>query len=191
MRLLTGVARDYNLKSLTEITDLRHLDLYLKHGVDMLQIGSRNMFNYPLLQELAGCGLPLLLKRHFAASLDEFLHASAYLDSAQVVYLCERGIRSHDTHFRFTFDINAIAWLKQHSERQVIADPSHGTGEREYVIQIAGAAIAAGADGVQIEVHPEPEQAKSDARQSLDLAEARQLIAYCETFAGVLDEMKV
>ncbi len=190
LRLLTGVAREHNLQSLTEITDLRHLDLYLKHGVEMLQIGSRNMFNYPLLKELAGCGLPLLLKRHFAASLDEFMQASAYLDGAPQVYLCERGIRSHDTHFRFTFDINAIAWLKQYSGRPVIADPSHGTGEREYVIQIAGAAIAAGADGVQVEVHPDPEHARSDARQSLDLTEAKQMIIHCETLASALDDMK-
>jgi 3-deoxy-7-phosphoheptulonate synthase len=190
LRLLTSVAREYNLQSLTEITDLRHLDLYLKYGVDILQIGSRNMFNYPLLQELGGCGVPLLLKRHFAASLDEFLHASAYLDQAPQLFLCERGIRSHDTHFRFTFDINAIAWLKQHSGRQVIADPSHGTGEREYVTQIAGAAIAAGADGIQVEVHPEPEDARSDARQSLDLSEAEKLVTHCETLAGTLDKMK-
>ena len=188
LRLLTEVASEFKLSTLTEITDLKHLDLYLKHGVDILQIGSRNMYNYPLLRELGSCGLPLLLKRHFASSLDEFLLAASYLDAAPRVFLCERGIRSHDTRFRFTFDINAIAWLKKNSQRQVIADPSHGTGERDYVIQIAGAAIAAGADGIMAETHPMPELARSDARQTIDLNQAARLVSWCETLAAVLPE---
>ncbi|HOB52961.1 MAG TPA: 3-deoxy-7-phosphoheptulonate synthase [Acidobacteriota bacterium] len=136
---------------------------------DIIQIGSRNMQNFSLLKEAGGAGIPVLLKRGLAATMDEFLLAAEYLmaHGNSKVILCERGIRTSCCHTRNTLDLSAIPYLKEQSHLPVIVDPSHGTGRSELVLPMARAAVAAGADGLLIEVHPSPADALSDGHQSL------------------------
>ncbi|HQF87178.1 MAG TPA: 3-deoxy-7-phosphoheptulonate synthase [Acidobacteriota bacterium] len=136
---------------------------------DIIQIGSRNMQNFSLLKEAGGAGIPVLLKRGLAATMDEFLLAAEYLmaHGNSRVILCERGIRTSCCHTRNTLDLSAIPYLKEQSHLPVIVDPSHGTGRSELVLPMARAAVAAGADGLLIEVHPSPADALSDGHQSL------------------------
>ena len=136
---------------------------------DVLQLGARNMQNYALLHAVGESQHPVLLKRGMSSTIEELLMAAEYILSHgnMRVMLCERGIRTFETFTRNTFDINAIPVLKQASHLPVIADPSHGVGKWEYVEAVSMAAIAAGADGLILEVHPEPEIAASDGRQSL------------------------
>ncbi len=150
---------------------------------DILQIGARNMFNYRLLQKVGGSKNPVLLKRAFSATIAEFLNCAEYIlkEGNKNVILCERGIRSFDSEFtRNTLDLSAVAVLKKESHLPVFVDPSHGTGRRDLVTPMAKAAIAAGADGLMIEVHPKPEEALSDGFQSLTP----------EMFAQFMDEIK-
>lgn len=160
-----------------EVTDPRQLEAMLP-VVDLIQVGSRNMYNYELLKELALVNRPVLLKRAFAATLDEWLKASEYITRSNPnVILCERGIRTFETATRNTLDLNAVAWLKAHSNLPVVVDPSHGTGRRELVLPMALAGIAAGADGVICEVHPVPDQALSDAFQAIDFETFEALVS--------------
>lgn len=147
--------------------------------VDIFQVGARNTQNYNLLDALGGAGKPVLLKRGVSGTIDELLHSAEYIFSAgnEQLMLCERGIRTFETAYRNTFDINAIPLLKEKSHLPVIADPSHGTGMREFVIPVALAALVAGADGLLVEVHPEPEMAHSDGRQTLSYGEFERLLA--------------
>ena len=145
---------------------------------DMLQVGSRNMQNFDLLKALGRVDRPVLLKRGLAATIEEFVMAAEYiLDSgnSQVV-LCERGIRSFDTYTRNVLDLGAVVALKQLTHLPVIVDPSHASGKRELVASLAKGAIAAGADGLMVECHPEPEKSVSDARQALSLEEMASLV---------------
>jgi 3-deoxy-7-phosphoheptulonate synthase len=137
------------------------------------------MHNFSLLKELGRIDHPVLLKRGLSATLEEWLLAAEYImaEGNQNVILCERGIRSFDSYTRNTFDINAIPAMKNLSHLPLIADPSHGTGRRELVAPVARAALAAGADGIMVEVHPQPAQALSDGQQSLTLEEMAQIIA--------------
>jgi len=161
-REMTGMA------VVSEVMDTRQVETVARYA-DMLQIGSRNMQNFPLLKEAGLTTKPILLKRGMMATIDEYLHAAEYLLSqgnTQVV-LCERGIRTFESSTRFTLDLNAIPLLKQRTHLPVIVDPSHGTGIRSLVPTMAKASIAAGADGLLMEVHYLPEEALCDGSQSL------------------------
>jgi 3-deoxy-7-phosphoheptulonate synthase len=156
----------------SEITDARQVES-LGRYIDMFQVGSRNMYNYELLKELGRQKKPVMLKRSFAATVDEWLKAADYIlagGNDQVV-LCERGIRTFETSTRNTLDLNAVAYIKAHTPFAVIVDPSHGTGRPELIPAMALAAVAAGADGIMIEVHPRPKEALSDGFQALRFEE--------------------
>ncbi|HWJ03214.1 MAG TPA: 3-deoxy-7-phosphoheptulonate synthase, partial [Verrucomicrobiae bacterium] len=168
LKLLAEARDATGLPVVTEVMDARDVELVARYG-DMLQIGSRNMQNFSLLHEAGESGKPILLKRGLSATLEEWLMAAEYIlatGNNQVV-LCERGIRTFETWTRNTVDITAIPAVKELSHLPVILDPSHGTGRWKMVPPVAKAGVAAGADGLLIEVHPEPECALSDGPQSL------------------------
>lgn len=169
-RELTG------LPLITEIMDVRDLD-YLHQHVDILQVGSRNMQNFSLLEELGKTNKPVMLKRGLSATIEEWLLAAEYiLDGGnQNVFLCERGIRTFETYTRNTVDIGAIPLIKQLSHLPVLVDPSHATGKWEMVTPVAKAAVVAGADGIMAEVHQDPKNALSDGKQSLTPQNFREL----------------
>jgi len=161
-RKLTGMS------VVSEVMDTRQVETVARYA-DMLQIGSRNMQNFPLLKEAGQTSLPILLKRGMMATIEEYLNAAEYLLSqgnTQVV-LCERGIRTFESSTRYTLDLNAIPVLKQRTHLPVIVDPSHGTGVRSLVPTMAKASLAAGADGLLMEVHYRPDEALCDGSQSL------------------------
>lgn len=168
LRILADAGRAAGMPVITELTDAAHISDVCRY-TDIIQIGSRNMQNFGLLQEVGRLKFPVMLKRGLSATLEEWLLAAEYIMAGgnQEVILCERGIRSFETYTRNTFDINAIPAVKLLSHLPLIADPSHGTGRRELVLPVARAAMAAGADGVMLEVHPNPDQALSDGQQSL------------------------
>jgi 3-deoxy-7-phosphoheptulonate synthase len=160
----------------------------LARYADILQIGARNMQNYALLREIGHCEKPVLLKRGLAATIEEWLMSAEHIVSqgnAQVI-LCERGIRTFETYTRNTLDLNAIPVVKELSHLPVVVDPSHGTGIRNKVAPMARAAIAAGADGLIIEVHHDPDHALSDGAQSLYPDQYRELVEQIRTIAKVL-----
>jgi 3-deoxy-7-phosphoheptulonate synthase len=163
-----------------EITDPRQIDQLLP-VVDCFQVGSRNMYNYELLKELSLYKTPVLLKRGFSALIKEWLKAADYLVSGgnDQVVLCERGIRSFEGPMRNTLDLAGVAYVKAHSSFPVIVDPSHGTGRPELITPMVKAAIACGADGVMVEVHPEPAKALSDGFQALNF----------DGFSSMMDQM--
>jgi len=168
LKLLAEARRVTGLPVVTEAMDTRHLDAVCAHA-DMIQIGSRNMQNYALLEEVGKLRMPVLLKRGFSATIEEFLLAAEYIASegnSQIV-LCERGIRTFETSTRNTLDLNALPLLKRWTHLPVIVDPSHGTGLWWLVPHLARAAVAVGADGLLIEVHVNPQAALSDGEQSL------------------------
>jgi 3-deoxy-7-phosphoheptulonate synthase len=172
LSLLSLVSQKTNLPVVTEVMDTRQVELVAGHA-DLLQVGSRNMQNFPLLKEVGMCRKPVLLKRGMMATIDEFLLAAEYITSEgnDQVILCERGIRTFETSTRNTLDLNAVPLLKQRSNFPVVVDPSHGTGHRWMVPSMAKAAIAARADGLIIEVHYHPETALCDGMQSLNSEE--------------------
>ena len=169
----------------TELMDARDLDEVLAVA-DVIQLGARNMQNYPLLTELGRAGKPVLLKRGLSATLEEMLMAAEYIlkEGNEAVMLCERGIRTFETAYRFTLDLMAVPVLKDLTHLPVIVDPSHAAGRRDLVLPMSLAAAAAGADGIIVEVHPEPERAICDGPQQLradDFAEyLRKLEAVAE-----------
>ncbi len=165
------VKQEVQLPFISEVTDPRHIGDMLDL-VDAFQVGSRNMYNYSLLKELGSTDKPILLKRGFSALIKEWLLAADYIVKGgnDQVILCERGIRSFETATRNTFDINAVSYIKRYSSFPIVADPSHGTGDSRLVVDVALAAVAAGCDGLLIEVHPNPSQALSDGFQALDYA---------------------
>lgn len=168
LKLLARARAETGLPIVTEVLDLRQLELVCRY-TDMVQIGSRSMQNFALLEEAGKCRKPVLLKRGMCCTIEEFLLAAEYVmkeGNTQIV-LCERGIRTFETSTRNTMDLNAIPMLKRISHLPVIVDPSHGTGHWWMVPHLAKAAIAVGADGLIVEVHPEPQAALSDGYQSL------------------------
>ncbi|AET66789.1 phospho-2-dehydro-3-deoxyheptonate aldolase [Desulfosporosinus orientis DSM 765] len=169
LEILAQVKALTGLPVVTEIMDARDLEEVAKVA-DMLQIGSRNMQNYTLLTEVGKSKLPVFLKRGLASTLEEWLYAAEYImaEGNDQVVLCERGIRTFENYTRNTVDITAIPALKELSHLPVFLDPSHGTGRASLVSPVALGGIAAGADGLMIEVHPQPELALSDGDQSLD-----------------------
>jgi 3-deoxy-7-phosphoheptulonate synthase len=187
LQSLAEVRRESGLPVVTEVMDTRQVELVAEHA-DMLQIGARNMQNFTLLTEVGRVHRPVLLKRGLSATLKDLLLAAEYVMSQgnMHVVLCERGIRTFETATRNTFDVSAIPVLKQETHLPVIADPSHAGGRRDLVAPLSYAAIAAGADGLLVEVHPCPEEALSDGDQSLDLAEFRRMMELLPGFAELL-----
>jgi 3-deoxy-7-phosphoheptulonate synthase len=168
LRLLREAADRYGLLVISEVMDLTQIPL-LNEYADILQVGARNMQNFNLLRELGKERKPVLLKRGIAATIEELLLSAEYILAGgnYDVILCERGIRTFETYTRNTMDISAIPVVKKLSHLPMVADPSHGTGRRDKVAPMARAAVAAGADGLLVEVHPDPDRAFSDGAQSL------------------------
>jgi 3-deoxy-7-phosphoheptulonate synthase len=177
LKLLRRAREESGLLIVTEAMDPEGVDL-VAEVADIIQIGARNMQNYSLLKKAGRTAKPVLLKRGLAATIQELLLAAEYLlaEGNQDVILCERGVRGFDSATRNLFDLSAVPVVHALSHLPIIADPSHGTGRRQMVVPMARAAVAAGADGLLVEVHPHPEQALSDGAQSLDPAEFRQLM---------------
>jgi 3-deoxy-7-phosphoheptulonate synthase len=184
LRLLAEVRAETGLPVVTEVMDTRQVELVAEHA-DMLQIGARNMQNFALLSEVGRVQRPVLLKRGLSATVKELLMAAEYVmaQGNRDVILCERGIRTFETATRNTFDVAAIPVLKAETHLPVIVDPSHAGGRASLVAPLAFAAIAAGADGLIVEVHPCPEQALSDGDQSLSLAQFEALMQRLDAFA--------
>lgn len=177
LKILTQVSQRYGIPTVTEVMSIPQIEAVVAHA-DLLQIGSRNMHNFELLKAVGQTRKPIILKRGLAATIEEFVFAAEYILShgnPQVI-LCERGIRSFDTYTRNVLDLGAVVACKQMTHLPVIVDPSHAAGKRELVASLARAAIAAGADGLAIECHPEPERSISDARQALSLPEMVELV---------------
>jgi len=170
LEILRKVADEFNLLVVTEALAVEHVPIVAEMA-DIIQIGSRNMQHYPLLWAAGEIDKPVLLKRGYMATISEWLAAAAHIERRgnQRILLCERGIRTFDPATRNTMDTNAIALAKQISPFPVIADPSHATGQSNLVIPVARAAVAAGADGLLVEFHPDPKSALSDGHQSLPL----------------------
>ena len=170
-----------------EVTSAHAIEAAVKY-VDMLQIGARNMQNFELLKEAGKSGIPVLLKRGLSATIDEWLNAAEYIISEgnPNIVLCERGIRTYETSTRNTLDISAVPVIRAKSHLPVIVDPSHATGVRAYVEPLAKAAVAVGADGLMIEVHPCPSCALSDGPQSLTFDQFRTLMDDLKPFARLV-----
>jgi 3-deoxy-7-phosphoheptulonate synthase len=168
LRLLRSAADRHNLKLVSEVMDLSQIEMIEKYS-DILQVGARNMQNFTLLRELGRTRTPILLKRGISATIEEWLLSSEYILAGgnMNVMLCERGIRTFESYTRNTLDISAIPVIHKLSHLPIIADPSHGSGRRDMVASMARAAVAAGADGLIIEVHADPDHALSDGAQSL------------------------
>jgi 3-deoxy-7-phosphoheptulonate synthase len=184
LKLMRAAADDNGLLVVSEVMDPSQIDVMLPY-VDLLQVGARNMQNYYLLRALGEIQKPVLLKRGMSATIEELLLSAEYIMAGgnYNVILCERGIRTFDTYMRNTMDIAAIPVIKQLSHLPVVADPSHGTGRRDKVGAMARAAVAAGADGLLIEVHQDPERALSDGAQSLYPDQFAQLMAEARMIA--------
>ena len=182
LKYLQDAGKKYNLLTISEVMDISKVDLVSSY-VDILQIGARNMQNFSLLKEVGKVENPVFLKRGMSATVKELLMAAEYIMSRgnKKVILCERGIRTFETSTRNTMDISAIPVVKELSHLPIFADPSHGTGKRNMVAPLARAAIAAGADGIMVEVHNHPEQALSDGSQSL----------YPEEFDSLMEELRI
>ena len=176
LKLLAEVSRELDLPVVTEVMAPEQVDLVARYA-DMLQIGSRSVQNFPLLKAVGRTRKPVLLKRGMASEIDEFIAAAEYIlaEGNDQVVLCERGIRTFDSRTRFTFDVVAIPLLKRLTHLPVVGDPSHATGMAALVPQAALAAVAAGADGLLIESHPDPREALSDGRQAVTPEELAQL----------------
>jgi len=187
LRLLAEARERTGLPVVTELLDLRDLDDVLEVA-DVIQVGARNMQNYALLAEIGKSGRPVLLKRGLSATVEELLMASEYVlkEGNEDVMLCERGIRTYETAYRFTLDLLAVPALKELTHLPVIVDPSHAPGRRDWVESMSLAAAAAGADGIIIEVHNEPEKAICDAAQQVPTSEFQDLTNKLETVAGVV-----
>lgn len=187
LEILRAAASRHGLLVISEVMDQVQIPLLLKYS-DILQVGARNMQNFNLLRELGKTRKPVLLKRGIAATIEELLLSAEYIMAGgnYEVMLCERGIRTFETATRNTMDISAIPVLKRLSHLPVVADPSHGTGRRDYVLPMARAAVAAGADGLLVEVHPNPDRAVSDGAQTLHPAQFTEMMGQVRAIAAVI-----
>jgi len=187
LRLLAEARERTGLPIVTELLDLRDLEDVVEVA-DVIQVGARNMQNYALLTEIGRSGKPVLLKRGLSATVEELLMASEYVlkENNENVMLCERGIRTYETAYRFTLDLLAVPALKEQTHLPVIVDPSHAPGRRDWVESMSLAAAAAGADGIIIEVHNEPEKAICDAAQQVPTSEFGALVEKLEAVTGVV-----
>ena len=182
LELMREAAEEYGLLTISEVMEISQIEPMLPY-VDCFQVGARNMQNFNLLRELGMVRTPILLKRGIAATIEEMLLSAEYILSGgnYNVILCERGIRTYETATRNTMDISAIPVVKKLSHLPIVGDPSHGTGRRDMVAPMARAAVAAGADGILVEVHPNADKAASDAAQTL----------YLEQFDQLMNELRV
>ncbi|SDW69859.1 3-deoxy-D-arabinoheptulosonate-7-phosphate synthase [Marininema mesophilum] len=180
LKLLAEARDETGLPIISEVMDPENLELVAEY-VDILQLGARNMQNFHLLKKIGRINKPVMLKRGLSATIEEWLMSAEYIlsEGNPHVILCERGIRTFETHTRNTLDLSAVPVIKHLSHLPIIVDPSHGTGICRYVAPMSRAAIAAGADGLMVEVHPKPEEALSDGPQSLTL----------ENFSVLMDEL--
>ena len=187
LEMLSEVRRQTGMPVVTEVLDTRHVELIAEH-VDVIQVGARNMQNFALLSEVGRVQRPVLLKRGLSATVQELLMAAEYIMSQgnREVILCERGIRTFETATRNTLDVAAVAVLKRETHLPVIVDPSHAAGNASLVKPLAFAAIAAGADGLMVEVHPHPESALSDGDQSLSIPAFDILMQELQPFAAAV-----
>lgn len=187
LKLMYNAKKEADMLMVTEVIDNESLEAALNY-TDILQIGARNMQNFKLLRAVGKANKPVLLKRGLSATIDEWLNAAEYIMSEgnENVMLCERGIRTYETTTRNTLDLSAIPVLKNKTHLPIIVDPSHGTGKNIYVPAMAKAAVAAGADGLIIEVHPAPEKAMSDGDQSLNFGEFSELMQQLRGIAGII-----
>jgi 3-deoxy-7-phosphoheptulonate synthase len=187
LKLMRAAADRYGLLTISEVMDQVQIPLLTEYS-DILQVGARNMQNFNLLRELGKVRKPVLLKRGIAATIEELLLSAEYIMSGgnYQVLLCERGIRTFETSTRNTMDIAAIPVLKRLTHLPVIADPSHGTGKRDYVLPMARAAVAAGADGLLVEVHPDPDRAISDGAQTLRPEQFSKMMTEVKAIAGAI-----
>ena len=192
LRVLRDAADKYGLIVVSEIMNQTQIPMFLEH-VDILQVGARNMQNFDLLKELAKVRRPVLLKRGPSATIEEWLLSAEYIMTGgnRDVILCERGIRTFENYTRNTLDISAIPVIKKLSHLPIVADPSHGTGRRDKVAPMARAAVAAGADGLLIEVHHSPESALCDGAQSLYPAQFRELMSQLHIIAPAVQRAMV
>ena len=190
LQLLREAGDKYGLAVVSEIMSIDKIDELVSYA-DILQVGTRNMQNYPLLKALGKCGKPILLKRGMSSTIEEWLLAAEYIMSSgnERVILCERGIRTFETAARNTLDLNAVPILRRLTHLPVIVDPSHATGKRWMVAPMSYAGVAAGADGIMVEVHPKPEEAWSDGEQSLTLPMFSRLAGELRTIHAVVSPL--
>lgn len=187
LELLKEVKKETGLLIETEVMDVRQVKILLEYA-DIFRIGSRNMQNFDLLREVGKTNKPVILKRGMGATIKEFLLAAEYImhEGNHNVILCERGIRTFETATRNTLDISAVPVIKKESHLPIIIDPSHSTGNRSYVLPIARAALAVGADGLIVEAHPEPEKALCDGAQSITLEQLEEMMKQLKELALVV-----
>lgn len=188
LKILKEVGRKFSMPVVSEVMDTRDLEEALEY-VDVIQIGSRNMYNYSLLKEVGKLRAPVLLKRGMSATISEWLYAAEYIMSEgnTNVILCERGIRTFEQYTRNTLDLNAVAVVKKKYRLPIIVDPSHGTGLRELVPDMSIAAIASGADGLIIESHISPDEAISDCKQTISIENLEKIIKKLNKLEEILD----
>jgi 3-deoxy-7-phosphoheptulonate synthase len=188
LKILREAADEYGLLVITEVMEIAQIEPMLEY-IDCFQVGARNMQNFNLLRELGHVRKPVCLKRGIAATIEEVLLSAEYILSGgnYDLMLCERGIRTFETYTRNTMDVSAIPVLKKLSHLPVVADPSHGVGKRDLVPPMALASVAAGADGLLMEMHPNPDKAMSDGAQSLYPEQLKELVAKLRQLAPVLD----
>ena len=188
LRMLREAADRHGLLVASEVMDHMQIPLVAQYA-DILQVGARNMQNFNLLRELGKQRTPVLLKRGISATIEELLLSAEYIMSGgnYDVILCERGIRTFETYTRNTMDISAIPVVKKLSHLPIIADPSHGTGRRDKVVPMARASVAAGADGLLVEVHPDPDHALSDGAQSLDPGQFQEMMRQLALIAAAVE----
>jgi 3-deoxy-7-phosphoheptulonate synthase len=188
LEMFQTAAKKHNLPIVTELMDVRMLDTFLEHNVDVIQIGTRNMQNFDLLKEVGKVQTPVILKRGMSATISEWLMAAEYIAAAgnHNIIFCERGVRSFETAYRNMLDVTAIPVLKRETHLPVIIDPSHAGGKAWMVPPLSRAAIAAGADGLLVEVHPRPAEAWCDADQALSPDQLGQLMGELRGIAQVI-----
>jgi len=181
-------ADKYKLPIVTELMDARQLETFMDHDVDVIQIGTRNMQNFDLLKEVGRINKPVILKRGMSATINEWLMAAEYIAAGgnHNIIFCERGIRTFETYYRNVLDVTAIPVLKKETHLPVIVDPSHAGGKAWMVAALSQAAIAAGADGLLVEMHPNPCEAWCDADQALTLEELKKLMVTLGAIAGAI-----
>ncbi|WP_345202075.1 3-deoxy-7-phosphoheptulonate synthase [Streptomyces lavendulae] len=186
LRLLHQASVGTALPLVTEVVDTRDVETVAQYA-DMLQIGARNMHNFALLRAVGATRMPVLLKRGVAATIDEWLYAAEYIAQAggEAIVLCERGIRTFETRTRFTLDVAAVPVLRQLTKLPVMVDPSHAAGERRLVLPLARASLAAGADGLLVELHPDPAKAACDGPQALIGTDIPKLAALMRADHGI------
>lgn len=180
IKYLIEAKKETGLPIITELMSIEQVRKYAK-DIDIIQIGSRNMYNYELLKELSKYDKPIMLKRGLSATYNEWVNAAKYLGDNKNIILCERGIRTFETETRNTLDISAVVYIKENTNYKVIVDPSHACGNRYMVKPLSIAAIAAGADGIMIEVHENPDKSICDSNQAIGIEDLEDIINNIKT----------